>query len=167
MKRTVTLFGLLLAGSILVFSPVAGLFEPVEVAAAAPDTITTTTTSGAPGPDPEPLVTSPPVATPTTSTSTTTADVASSFTVTGPAVTTRYGDFQVEIVVENGALVDIVTLDEPGDRRSQSINDRAIPRYEAQAIETQSADLDLISGATYTWRAWTASLAAALESAGL
>ena len=35
---------LLLAGVILVFSPVAGLFEPPQVAAAAPDTIAATTT---------------------------------------------------------------------------------------------------------------------------
>jgi uncharacterized protein with FMN-binding domain len=174
MRRTITLLGLLVTGLILVFSPVAGLFEPSPIAAAAPDTVAATTTSSAPGPDPEPTVVAAETPTTTidsttsdTTTSTTAANASSSFTVTGPAVRTRYGDFQVEIVVENGALVDVATLQEPRDRRSQSINARAIPQYEAEAIATQSADLDLVSGATYTWRAWTASRAAALQSAGL
>lgn len=176
MKRTISLIGILLAGVIVVFSPVAGLFEPALSADAAPETTAATTTNAAPGPDPATETWVAPDATTDESTQTTTttedattteATASDTVVVTGPAVRTRFGDFQVEIVVEDGALADVITLDEPGDRRSQNINDQAIPVYEAQAIETQSADLDVMSGATVTWEAWTASLAAALDAAGL
>jgi uncharacterized protein with FMN-binding domain len=88
-------------------------------------------------------------------------------TVTGPAVETEWGFFQVEIVVEDGVLVSVAAVQEPGDRRSRRINAQALPVYEELAIEAQSADIDVISGATVTWQGYTRSLQAALDEAGL
>ena len=79
----------------------------------------------------------------------------------------RFGPFQVEVLVEDGAIVDVDLVQEPGDRRSQRINDQAEPLYEAAVLTAQSADIDVISGATVTWRGYTGSLQAALDEAGL
>lgn len=131
---------------------------PSSVGEATTSTVATTTSTRAPTTSTE---------TPTTSEGSTTAAAPGAVTVTGPAVESRFGLFQVQVVVEGGVLVDVVTVQEPGDRKSQRINDQALPYYEEQAIETQSADLDVLTGATVTWQAYTASLEAALEEAGL
>ncbi|MEA2001662.1 MAG: FMN-binding protein [Actinomycetota bacterium] len=164
MKRTVNQVGLLVVGLIMVFSPFAGLIEESDVTPVAPETIAMTITAGAPPPnasqsvvvnesDPLPEITDAPAAINTV--------------LAGPAVGTRFGDIQVEAVIEDGLLVDVVTLAEPKDRRSRSINGQAIPFYEAAAIEDQSADIDVLSGATVTWQAYTESLQGALDAAGL
>lgn len=169
MKKTLSLMGLFLVGASLVFSPGVGLLS-AESEAAVVASVATTTTILEPVPeDPAATITetSEPEPTPPDETSTTTTAATQTLVVTGPAVSTRFGPFQVEIVVENGRLVDITTLQEPGDRRSLSINDGALPSYEAAAIDAQSADIDAISGATITWGAYTESLQAALDQAGL
>jgi uncharacterized protein with FMN-binding domain len=63
--------------------------------------------------------------------------------------------------------VDIVTLRQPDDRKSRRINQEALPVYEAAALDTQSADIDVLSGATVTWQGYTTSLQAALHEAGI
>ena len=39
--------------------------------------------------------------------------------------------------------------------------------YTEEALRLQSSDFDVITGATVTWEKWGASLASALETAGL
>jgi len=177
MRRTLGLVALLVLGVVLLLNPLTDILGTiaVEPTAAAPSP-TTAVTNGEPPLDDEPEA--PPSTTqeaPTTSsTSTTTTPLPStseapapSTVVTGRAIATRFGDFQVEIEVEDGVLVDIVTLQEPGDRRSLGINQTALPRYEEAAIESQSADIDVISGATVTWQAYTVSLEAVLDAVGI
>jgi uncharacterized protein with FMN-binding domain len=177
-RRLFGLLGLFVLGIVLLFNPTSGLLgvgaEGVAVDSAAGAVVTT----GAPPPDDTVGGSQPPATSArTTSTSgrstdpstntTTTTPVTGSLVVTGPAVSTRFGPFQVEAVIEGGQLVEVTTLREPGDRRSQSINNRALPVYEAAAIDAQSADFDAISGATITWDAYTSSLQAALDEVGL
>ncbi len=88
--------------------------------------------------------------------------------VLGPVVSTRWGPVQVRVVVQGGVLVDVVTVRVPdGDRKSVQINERATPVYRAQALERQSAGIDILSGATITWEGYTVSLQIALAEAGL
>jgi uncharacterized protein with FMN-binding domain len=86
-------------------------------------------------------------------------------TWTGAAEWTRWGYVQVQVTVKNGKISDVTALQSPGDGRSRSINSRAQPVLEQEAIAAQSADLDIVSGATYTSRTYRASLQAALDKA--
>ena len=178
MKRTLALIGLLVVGLLLLLDPDTGIVTATaeqvtqtSVVVASP----TTTTGAPPAPDTSSTTTTteaPPSSTTSSSTTaTTTVDAPTTtegtFTVVGESFDSPFGSFQVEIVVEDGLLVDVVTLEEPPDRRSQRINDQVIPIYEEDAISTQSSDFDVISGATVTWEAWGASLESALFEAGV
>jgi uncharacterized protein with FMN-binding domain len=184
MRRTLSLIGLFVVGLALLFSPQTGILatgagDPLGATA---DLASTQMTTGEPPPtsttETPGIVTAPPTTTnapdttaepPATTTSSTLPPTieAAAVTVTGPAVETRFGPFQVEILVEQGTLVDIALIQEPTDRRSRAINTQVVPTYEAEALMLQSAEIDVISGATITWEAYTVSLQAALDEAGL
>lgn len=85
-------------------------------------------------------------------------------TWTGTAQYTKWGNVQVRVTVQGGAIVDVATLQMPTDNKSSAINSRAVPRLEAQAVALQSADLDIVSGATYTSRTYATSLQSALDA---
>ena len=170
MRKTLALVGLLFIGLTLVLSPALGLLssETTDASLLAIDAVTSSVIEAAPD-DPATTTTesSQPGDDPTTTSAAPTTSIAEAITIAGPSVSTRFGPFQVEISMENGALVDITTLAQPGDSKSRRINAMALPAYEAAAIDAQSADIDVISGATYTWQAYTTSLQAALDQAAL
>ena len=85
---------------------------------------------------------------------------------TGPRVDAYYGLVQVKAVVQNGQITDVQFLEYPNDRRtSQRINSIVMPYLQTEAIQAQSASVDVISGATLTSEAFAQSLQAALASA--
>jgi uncharacterized protein with FMN-binding domain len=87
-------------------------------------------------------------------------------TFTGPVVTTRYGDVEVRVTVAGGRVVDVAAVELPFDRRrSASISDRAAPILRREALAAQGADIDTVSGATYTSEGYARSLQAALDAA--
>ncbi|HEY2665939.1 MAG TPA: FMN-binding protein [Actinomycetota bacterium] len=89
-------------------------------------------------------------------------------TVTGPVVSTRYGDVQVQTTVSGGRLTDVQALQLPSDRaRSAFISQTAAPMLRDEALQAQSGQIDTISGATYTSEAYAQSLQAALSGSGL
>jgi len=88
-------------------------------------------------------------------------------TVSGPAVSTRWGPVQVEIVVGNGRLQDVNALQLPTGGRSGEISQYSEPILREEALQAQSADIDTVSGATYTSDAYSRSLQAALDQAGI
>lgn len=89
-------------------------------------------------------------------------------TVVGDAVTTRFGPVQVRITVENGTITASEVTQVPwNDRRDQEINSRAVPVLNAEAVDAQSADIDMVSGATYTSQAYIESLQSAIDRANL
>jgi len=68
--------------------------------------------------------------------------------------------------VQGGKLTDVQFLDYPHDRRtSQRINQQADPWLIQEAIQAQSANVDIISGATLTSQAFAQSLYTALNQA--
>ena len=89
-------------------------------------------------------------------------------TVAGDAVSTRYGDVQVEITVENGTITASRVTQVPwSDHRDQEINAVAVPVLNEEAVAAQSADIDMVSGATYTSEGYIASLQSAIDRANL
>jgi len=99
---------------------------------------------------------------------TTTQSSGVSGTFKGDTSQTRWGPVQVEIVVTNGKITDVKTLQYPnGDRRSQNISSQVIPWLQEETLQVQSANISGISGATYTSGGFQASLASALQKAGL
>lgn len=84
----------------------------------------------------------------------------------GPASDAYYGYVQVKAVISGGKLADVVFLQYPNDRStSRYINEQATPYLRSEAISAQSANVNIISGATDTSLAFRQSLASALAQA--
>ncbi|MCA2225123.1 FMN-binding protein [Nonomuraea aurantiaca] len=117
--------------------------------------------------------TQPPAAIAQTQTSATPAPTSaegstSARTVDGDAVDTRWGPVQVRISVSGGKISDVQVLQAPNEnRRDVEINDRALPVLQEEALSAQSAEIDSVSGATYTSDGYTRSLQSAIDRAGL
>ncbi len=137
---------------------------------------------GAPSATTDPSVTSPSTTTPSTgsqnrrSTPSTTTPATPSTTVpatptcsgderTGPSVSTKFGPVQVAATIaDDGTICAVDTVVWPDDdRKSRSINQRALPTLEQRAVQAQSAQINAVSGATVTSRAFVQSLQALLD----
>lgn len=88
-------------------------------------------------------------------------------TFDGPVVDTRWGPVQVEVTVSDGKLVDVTALELPSGGRSGQISRYVEPVLRSEALQAQSANIDGVSGATYTSVGYARSLQAALDSAGI
>jgi uncharacterized protein with FMN-binding domain len=87
-------------------------------------------------------------------------------TYTGARANAFYGTVQVKVVIQNGRISAVQFLDYPKDRRTSArINSVATPWLQTEAIQAQSANVDVISGATLTSQAFMASLQSALDAA--
>ncbi|MDX8530799.1 FMN-binding protein [Mesorhizobium sp. VK25A] len=85
---------------------------------------------------------------------------------TGPAADAYYGIIQIQALVQGGRVTALKVLRYPNDRRtSVNINRQALPMLRDEAISAQSADVDIISGATLTSKAFIQSLGGALKKA--
>ena len=116
---------------------------------------------------PAPIQTSPSpsgAVTPAPSTSTSAQDAVQPFN--GSLVDTRYGPVQVQAQIANGTITDVAVIAYPdGDGRSRSINARALPELRMEVLDAQDANVDTVSGATYTSQGYRQSLQAALDEA--
>ena len=113
-----------------------------------------------------PTATAAAVAAPTTSGTTTTADGAK--TVTGSVAQTRWGPVQVRISVAAATITDVAVVEYPsGNSRDDEINGYALPILIQETLQAQSADVDMVSGATITSAGYQQSLQSALDQAGL
>jgi uncharacterized protein with FMN-binding domain len=78
----------------------------------------------------------------------------------------RWGDLQVSVTVQSGQLVKIDLVSYPhSTRRSDLISRAALPTLISEAIQNQSAQVDVVSRATDTSVAFTSSLESALSVA--
>lgn len=85
---------------------------------------------------------------------------------TGSVADAYYGNVQVKAVISGGKIADVQFLDYPQDRgTSIRINFQAMPYLTSEAIQAQSVNVDTISGATETSRAFRESLDSALAQA--
>jgi len=109
----------------------------------------------------------PATTTPSAPTTTTPRSTAPSGEASGKATRYPFGILQVTATVSAGRLTDISTKVQSADPRSQQIDDEALPILRSQALSAQSANIQGVSGATYTGQAFVTSLQSALSSLGL
>ncbi len=114
---------------------------------------------------PQPVIKPTPVPTPVP----TPATQASSYkngNFTGKVADAYFGNLQVAAVISGGKLSDVKFLQYPNDQpQSLEISERSMPKLKSEAISSQNAKVDIISGATQTSEAFNESLADALLQA--
>jgi uncharacterized protein with FMN-binding domain len=162
-----TLLGL---GALASFKSSPGAGGKVTIAAAPPHA--TTTPSTAPprtnppatnAPATNPSATNPPATSPPT----TQAPATTTRTVDGDPVDNNYGTVQVRVTLRGNQIVDVQPLQMPFDhQRSLEISQQAAPLLRQEVLQAQSANIQLLSGATYTSDSYAQSLQSALDKAG-
>lgn len=84
----------------------------------------------------------------------------------GDVVDAYYGNVEVKALISGGRVTDVQFVQYPSDRRtSMMINSQAMPMLKQEAIQAQSANVDIVSGATATSQAFRQSLQSALAKA--
>jgi uncharacterized protein with FMN-binding domain len=87
-------------------------------------------------------------------------------TFTGQGFGNPYGNVQVQVVISGGKISDVKTLQYPSDhQQSVFINSQALPLLRQEVLRAQSAQIDIISGATYTSQGYAQSVQSALDMA--
>jgi uncharacterized protein with FMN-binding domain len=82
----------------------------------------------------------------------------------GTVVRTRFGPIQIRIIVDHETIADVTAIMLPsGDPRTDQINTAALPKLRQRALAAQSADIETVSGATYTSAGYRESLQAAID----
>lgn len=85
---------------------------------------------------------------------------------TGQSADAVYGTIQVKAIIQGGKITDVLFLQYPNDRsNSIAINQQAMPYLKQEAIQVQSGQVDVVSGATDTSVAFVQSLTSALAHA--
>jgi uncharacterized protein with FMN-binding domain len=115
------------------------------------------TTPAATHPAKAPSSSAPPKAPPST------APAKPSGNFTGPNENTQYGPVQVQLTVANGKITAANDVQQPED----SIGANAVSQLNSEVLTAQSANIQAVSGATYTSNGYIASLQQAVDQAGL
>ena len=87
--------------------------------------------------------------------------------VNGSVAETRYGPVQVQITLQAGKLATVRAVAYPTGGRDGEINGQAIPILDDEATTVKNAEIDTVSGATFTSQGYRESLQAALDAAHL
>ena len=148
---TATVVGVVALLSYKTHSPVTTVGAGLPSAAAGPSTVAAppspaSTSTGAP-PDPA---------------------ASASATYLGAAENTRYGIVQIKITVAGKKITNVAFVQLTAfDSRSQQINSDAAPILLQETLSAQSAQIDSVSGASYTSQGYLQSLQSALDQAGI
>ncbi|WP_406479832.1 FMN-binding protein [Streptomyces sp. NBC_01615] len=86
-------------------------------------------------------------------------------TVTGSVTQTQYGPVQVRLTMSGGKITKAEAVQAPAGGTSDQKTALAIPKLNEEAVAAQSADIDAVSGATYTSGGYKQSLQSALDKA--
>ncbi|MFJ5644361.1 FMN-binding protein [Streptomyces sp. NPDC093223] len=84
-------------------------------------------------------------------------------TVTGDATQTQYGIVQVRLTVANGRITQAEAVQAPKGGTSDQKTALSVPKLNQEAVAAQSANIDAVSGATYTSNGYKQSLQSALD----
>ncbi|MFC8597822.1 FMN-binding protein [Isoptericola sp. NPDC057191] len=98
-------------------------------------------------------------------TSTGSADT-STVTVTGDVAQTPYGPVQVAVTFSGTHIDDVVTVQSPTGPESSQIAARSTPVLAQEVVDAQSAQIDTVSGATYTSEGYRESVQSAIDARG-
>ena len=91
-----------------------------------------------------------------------------SIVVNGSPGDTPFGPVQVQLTIKAGKIVTATAIVFPqGSGRDQEINAYAIPILQQETVAAQSAQIDAVSGASYTSAGYQQSLQSALDAAHL
>jgi uncharacterized protein with FMN-binding domain len=88
-------------------------------------------------------------------------------TYTGTAMQNQFGTVQATLVVTGNKITDVIITAPQDNGRSAYINSQAIPILRSETLQAQSANINMVSGATYTSESYLGSLQAALAAAHL
>jgi uncharacterized protein with FMN-binding domain len=103
-------------------------------------------------------------ASPSTTSSSTPSTASTTKVITGAVEETRYGPIQLQVTFDGTKITAVKELQYPSDdRRSESINAQALPILDQEALSSQSAHIDTVSGATYTSEGYKQSLQSAID----
>ncbi|WP_112262677.1 FMN-binding protein [Lentzea terrae] len=165
MKRAIPVLALSVAGLVPVwlYSPGAAHEGEINEAAAAPETQQQPQKQAAPQTTAPKTTGSAPKATgsaPTTQPQQQ-QQQAQTRTVSGPAVNTEEGTVQVQVTFQGTKITDVKALRAPNSNPTRM----ALPILRESALKAQSADIDTVSGATYTSEGYKQSLQAAIDGA--
>ncbi|GCF08011.1 FMN-binding protein [Dictyobacter arantiisoli] len=104
--------------------------------------------------------------TPSSTTGTSSGGLYKNGSYVGSVADAHWGSLQVKAIIKNGKIADVQFLQYPNDRnRSVDINNYADSQLTTEAIQAQSANVDIITGATDTSEAFVQSLSDALTQA--
>ena len=85
-------------------------------------------------------------------------------TITGDVAQTQWGPVQVQLTVQSGKITAVSVPQYPnGTRRDAEINEYALPILINETVQAQSAQIDMVSGATVTSDGYIRSLQSALD----
>ena len=162
-RRTAGLVGLLGAAGLLVTAKqLAGPSSSTHhlaLTSAPPPASTTVPTVPAPATVPG----ASPAATAPATTATTTGGVRQ---IVGDPEDNPYGTVQIRLTVSGGKITDVATLQSPSDRgRSAEIAREALPLLRQEVLKAQSAQIDVVSGASYDSQGYAQSVQSALDKA--
>jgi uncharacterized protein with FMN-binding domain len=165
MKRAAIVTGLTIVGVAWILSYKVTTHQIGVVAAVPP----TPDDNNASSPSAPPLATPSPSATPLATPApspTPSPSPALSGTFTGSDFPNRFGDVVVRVAITNGHITDVQAVQLPTDRQESAyISEQAGPLLRSEALQAQSANIDIISGATYTSQSYSQSLESALQQA--
>ncbi|MFD7998118.1 FMN-binding protein [Streptomyces mirabilis] len=86
-------------------------------------------------------------------------------TVTGDVAQTQYGPVQVRITVSGGKITKSEVVQIPSGGRSTEVSNASVPKLNQEAVAAGSANIDAVSGASYTSAGYKKSLQSALDKA--
>ncbi len=86
-------------------------------------------------------------------------------TVTGQSIDIGYGIVQVRVVLSGHRIDDVVAVQLPSGGRSGDIASFAVPELRREVLDAQSANIDSVSGASYTSYGYAKSVQSALDAA--
>jgi uncharacterized protein with FMN-binding domain len=113
--------------------------------------------------------TTPPPTTTTVAPTTTTPTPSATRSATGESANYNYGILSVKVTVSGSKIlnISIASIDDGGNPRSEYVDQQSIPLLEQEALSAQSANIQGVSGASYTSAGFEQSLQSALSKLGL
>jgi uncharacterized protein with FMN-binding domain len=87
-------------------------------------------------------------------------------TFAGQNVPNFFGPVQVQVVIAGGRITDVKSIQSPNDNpQSAYIASVAMPYLRQEVLQAQSAQINILSGATYDSQSYTQSVQSALDMA--
>jgi uncharacterized protein with FMN-binding domain len=141
-----------------------GIGEQVTASDTSVPAATSAATAGTPGATSTPTPSASASPSPSATATPAPGQAAATKTVTGSAIDTQYGAVQVKLTFTGNTITAVDTVQAPdGNGRDQEINQQALPILQQEVLSSQSANIDTVSGATYTSEGYIQSVQSAID----